>query len=59
MKLTPFGKLFIVLVAVGVIGFVGVKKYGDQIRAWSGATKKDDGTGTKKPDAEVTKDDFA
>jgi NitT/TauT family transport system substrate-binding protein len=59
MKLTPFGKLFIVLVAVGVIGFVAFKKYGDQLREWSGATKKtDDGTG-KKPDTEVTKDDFA
>ena len=31
MKLTPFGKLFIVLVALGVIGFVAFKKYGDQL----------------------------
>ncbi|HEY0882682.1 MAG TPA: phosphate ABC transporter substrate-binding/OmpA family protein [Archangium sp.] len=56
MKLTPFGKLFIVLVALGVIGFVGWKKYGDQLRAWSGAsTTTPDG---KKPDGDVTKDDF-
>jgi NitT/TauT family transport system substrate-binding protein len=61
MKLTAFGKLFIVLVAVGVIGFVAFKKYGDQLRAWSGATTAKDPDGTiKKPDGtEVTKDDFA
>ena len=59
MKLTPFGKLFIVLVALGVIGFVGFKKYGDQLRAWSGAsTTKDDGTGKKPTGGDVTKDDF-
>ena len=33
MKLTPFGKLFIVLVALGVLGFVGYRKYGDQLKA--------------------------
>lgn len=56
MKLTPFGKLFIVLVALGVIGFVVFKKNGDKIREWAGAsTKTPDG---KKPDADVTKDDF-
>ena len=60
MKLTPFGKLFIALVAVGVIGFVAFKKYGDQLRDWSGATKVST-DGTKKPDGtgDVTKDDFA
>ena len=57
MKLTPFGKLFIVLVALGVIGFVAFKKYGDQLRDWSGATKKTT-DGTPKPDTDVTKDDF-
>lgn len=58
MKLTPFGKLFIVLVALGVIGFVAFKKYGDQLRDWSGATKKPtDGT-ARTPDSDVTKDDF-
>ena len=60
MKLTPFGKLFIALVALAVIGFVVFKKYGDQLREWSGAGKVD----SKKPDGtgggnDVTKDDFA
>lgn len=62
MKLTPFGKIFIVLVALGVIGFVAWRKYGDQLRAWSGATTSDekklaDKNGGK--DTDVTKDDFA
>jgi NitT/TauT family transport system substrate-binding protein len=61
MKLTPFGKLFIALVALGVIGFVGFKKYGDQIRAWSGAGPKVDGPAKPgdPPKNDVTKDDFA
>jgi NitT/TauT family transport system substrate-binding protein len=63
MKLTPFGKLFIALVALGVIGFVGWKKYGDNLRAWSGAKvedpKKPDGTGGTGGNTDVTKDDFA
>lgn len=63
MKLTPFGKLFIALVALGVIGFVGFKKYGDQIRAWSGAGPKvtDSGKagGGGSAGTDVTKDDFA
>ncbi|MFZ5443970.1 MAG: phosphate ABC transporter substrate-binding/OmpA family protein [Myxococcota bacterium] len=59
MKLTPFGKLFIALVALGVIGFVGWKKYGDQVREWSGAGPKVEDP--KKPAGgnDVTKDDFA
>ncbi|MFT3706460.1 MAG: phosphate ABC transporter substrate-binding/OmpA family protein [Archangium sp.] len=64
MKLTPFGKLFIALVALGVIGFVVFKKYGDNLRAWSGAkvedgTKKPDGAGGGTGNTDVTKDDFA
>ena len=61
MKLTPFGKLFIALVALGVIGFVGFKKYGDQIRTWSGAGPKVDGPAKPgdPPKNDVTKDDFA
>lgn len=58
MKLTPFGKLFIALVAVGVIGFVGFKKYGDKLREWAGAAPKVT-DGSKPPDTTVTKDDFA
>lgn len=66
MKLTPFGKLFIALVALGVIGFVVWKKYGDDVKAWSGVTPKTDttgksgtGTGTGTGSSDVTKDDFA
>ncbi|MEW6432711.1 MAG: phosphate ABC transporter substrate-binding/OmpA family protein [Myxococcota bacterium] len=65
MKLTPFGKLFIALVALGVIGFVGWKKYGDEVRAWSGAGPKTGTTGTtgttgaNGTGADVTRDDFA
>jgi NitT/TauT family transport system substrate-binding protein len=57
MKLTPFGKLFIALVALGVIGFVGFKKYGDQIRAWSGAGPRADGPAKPGGD-DVTRADF-
>ncbi len=56
MKLTPFGKLFIVLVALGVIGFVGYRKYEDRIKAWSGASTGADGD---KGHGEVDKNDFA
>ncbi len=56
MKLTPFGKLFIVLVALGVLGFVGYRKYGDQLKAWSGAQTAD--AGTTLANSDVSKDDF-
>jgi len=66
MKLTPFGKLFIALVALSVIGFVVYKRFGDEIRAWAGATKTSPtGTGTGTggtgtgTGTDVTKDDFA
>ncbi len=55
MKLTPFAKIFLVLVVLGVGGFIGFKKYGDQLRAWSGAGK----VGDPKPgDADVNGQDF-
>jgi NitT/TauT family transport system substrate-binding protein len=62
MKLTPFGKIFIVLVALGVIAFVGYKKFGDELRKWSGAepTAKA-GTpagGAESANEEVSKADF-
>ena len=45
MKLTPFGKLFLALVVLGVVGFVVFKRYGDNLRSWSGAkTTSSDGT---------------
>lgn len=37
MKLTPFAKLFITLVVLGVIGFVAFTLYGDEIKQWAGA----------------------
>ncbi len=56
MKLTPFGKLFIVLVALGVIGFVGYRKYGDNLKVWAGASTGTDGnTGTG---GDINKTDF-
>ncbi len=51
MKLTPFGKLFIALVVLGVVGFVVFKRYGDQVKGWAGA-------GEPKVAEAVTKDDF-
>jgi NitT/TauT family transport system substrate-binding protein len=68
MKLTPFGKLFIVLVALGVLAVVGYKKYGDSLKTWAGATPKTDANGngptgttdtggTQNAQAD-TKDDF-
>jgi NitT/TauT family transport system substrate-binding protein len=62
VKLTPFGKLFIALVALGVIGYVGFARFGlgDKLREFAGAStkKNDDGT-PSKPQEDVTKDDFA
>lgn len=58
MKLTPFGKLFIALVALLVIGFVGYKKYGDQLRAWSGSAPSQSGATPPSATVDVTRDDF-
>ncbi|MDQ3262657.1 MAG: phosphate ABC transporter substrate-binding/OmpA family protein [Myxococcota bacterium] len=51
MKLTPFGKLFIALVVLGVVGFVVFKRYGDQVKGWAGA-------GEPRVTEAVTKEDF-
>jgi NitT/TauT family transport system substrate-binding protein len=60
VKLTPFGKLFIVLVALGVLGFVGYKRYGDQLRAWSGAATGSERAASATPaDTTISKEDFA
>lgn len=56
MKLTPFGKLFLVLVIVGVGGFIAYKRFGDQLRSWSGAGPSAGGAGGTQ---EVVKDDFS
>lgn len=57
MKLTPFGKLFLALVVLGVVGFIVFKRYGDDIKAWSGA-KPTTGDGKTAGNEQVTKDDF-
>ncbi len=55
MKLTPFAKVFLVLVILGVGGFIGFKKYGDNLRSWSGAGKAGDPKAGETP---VDKADF-
>ncbi|KAA0252423.1 transporter substrate-binding domain-containing protein [Acidobacteria bacterium ACD] len=56
MKLTPFGKLFITIVILGVLGY-GVWHYkGDAIRKWAGAEKK--GATAAAKDAAVATADF-
>ncbi|MBL8952286.1 MAG: hypothetical protein JNK82_16020, partial [Myxococcaceae bacterium] len=51
MKLTPFGKFFLFIIILGVVGFIAYYRYGGKLKDWSGV--KD--TGTQQP---VTKDDF-
>jgi len=62
VKLTGFGKLFIALVALGVIGYIGFARFGlgERLREFAGASAKktDDGAG-QKADTQVTRDDFA
>lgn len=60
MKLTAFGKLFLVLVILGVGGFIAYKKYGDQLRSWSGSNNNGPaGTGTgNTAGQDVHKEDF-
>jgi NitT/TauT family transport system substrate-binding protein len=56
MKLTAFGKAFLALVVLGVVGFVVWKTKGAQLsqnaRNWASQ-------GEAKPEGEVTKDDFS
>jgi len=51
MKLTPFGKFFLFLIIVGVVGFIAWRRYGDELKGWSGVKDRQ----TQQP---VTKDDF-
>jgi NitT/TauT family transport system substrate-binding protein len=51
MKLTPFAKVFLALVVLGVVGFVVYKKYGGNVKDW--ATKDQPVVSN-----EDTKDDF-
>jgi NitT/TauT family transport system substrate-binding protein len=60
MKLTPFAKLFITLIVLGVVAFAGNHYYGDRIRDWSkGGSDAKTKTGDEtKATAGVTKEDF-
>jgi NitT/TauT family transport system substrate-binding protein len=52
MRLTPFAKVFITLVILGVIGYAVWHYKGDTIRQWAGADKKQAAT------EQVSADDF-
>jgi len=43
MKLTPFAKLFIVVVVLGVLGFATWHYKGDAIKEWAGGEKAPEG----------------
>jgi outer membrane protein OmpA-like peptidoglycan-associated protein/ABC-type nitrate/sulfonate/bicarbonate transport system substrate-binding protein len=66
VKLTPFAKLFISLVVVGVVGYLGWHYYGGELRQKYGGEAGAPGTptgtggeGTAVTKGPVTKDDFA
>lgn len=56
MKLTPFAKLFITVVILGVLGYVVWQKKGGDIRKWAGAEKSAAAPEAKK--AGDTRGDF-
>lgn len=56
MKLTPVGKMFLALIVLAVVGFVVFKRYGDDLRQWSGAGGSGEG-GSAKAEP-ISKDDF-
>ena len=35
MKLTPFGKIFVALVIVAVVGFITYRRFGGDLKKWS------------------------
>lgn len=56
MKLTPFAKLFLTAVILGVVGYVAWHYKGAEIRQWAGAEKKDPAAASKTASSG---DDFA
>lgn len=60
MKLTPFGKFIVALMALGAIGFAVTRRFGDELRSWAGAVahlpEGSHPTGAGAQD--VTRDDF-
>ena len=64
MRLTPFAKLFITLIVVAVVGYVGWSRYSDRIRCWSSPSacaEAGAGAGATSAgrSAVVSRDDFA
>ncbi|MGE5233868.1 MAG: hypothetical protein ACM3OB_07140, partial [Acidobacteriota bacterium] len=53
MRLTPFAKLFITIVILGVLGYAAWHYKGDEIRKWAGAEK------STAPKEEVSSNDFS
>jgi NitT/TauT family transport system substrate-binding protein len=53
MKLTPFAKVFLAVIVLSVVGYVVFKRYGDNLREWSGAS-----TGSSAKAEAIGKDDF-
>lgn len=58
MRLTSFGKLFIVVVALALLGFVGYRKFGDQLRNFAGAAPARIDKAAQQVAQQITKDDF-
>src|SRR5260370_33839409 len=50
MKLTAFGKIFLALVILAVVGFVAFKRYGEEIKQWAGAGQGSKGEAVSKED---------
>ncbi len=61
MKLTPFAKMFVTLVVLAVVGYVGWRRYGDTVRCWaSPAACSPEGVVSQAASPEkVSRDDFA
>lgn len=59
MKLTPFAKLFITVVILGVVGYALWHYKGTDIRKWAGADKGAATTAAAKSGSGVTSDDFS
>src|SRR5512139_792425 len=53
MKLTPFAKIFITLVILGVLGYAAWHYKADALRKWAGADK-----GSTQPEQQVASNDF-
>ena len=56
MKLTPFAKLFVTVVVLGVLGYAFWHYKGDTVRKWAGAEKQ---TGDAAKSSGVESSDFA